>query len=105
MKRDHSMNPARIALGERDRETFIEPEDVYFSFASGRLAYDCVSCNAKCCRGFGYLVTGSKEVALQIEMRRQLPLFVATSGNQRSRPGFRGELSARMLLPQCEWPL
>jgi Putative zinc- or iron-chelating domain len=63
----------------------IQPKDVYFTFASGRLNYDCVTCNAKCCRGFGYLVT-RPEMQRQLELRPSLPLFVDRSGQHEGAP-------------------
>lgn len=58
-------------------------EDVYFAFATGRFDYDCVTCNAKCCRGHGYLTSVGKELVSQMKMRAGLPLFLeATSGQQ-----------------------
>jgi len=54
----------------------VEAEDVYFAFGAGRLSYDCVTCNAKCCRGWGYLTTAGKELGRQLELRPSLPLFV-----------------------------
>ena len=60
---------------------------IYFPFPSGRLGYDCVTCQAKCCRGFGYMTTVGAELDRQFEMRPTLPLFVSppdprTSGGQ-----------------------
>jgi len=66
-----------VVLHEVDGSPSVNPADVYFTFGDGRLAYDCVSCNAKCCRGFGYFVTAGPELARQVESRRSLPLFVA----------------------------
>ena len=67
-------------------QTILEA-DVYFPFPSGRLGYDCVTCQAKCCRGFGYMTTVGAELDRQFEMRPTLPLFVSppdprTSGGQ-----------------------
>lgn len=50
--------------------------DVYFAFPSGRLSYDCVSCNATCCRGHGYELGSDPEIRQQLAMRRSLPLFL-----------------------------
>ncbi|MDB4912369.1 MAG: hypothetical protein JWM95_13 [Gemmatimonadetes bacterium] len=54
----------------------VDGNDVYFPFASGRLAYDCVSCGAKCCRGHGFSMTNGVELVEQIKMRPSLPLFM-----------------------------
>ncbi|MGQ0640965.1 MAG: YkgJ family cysteine cluster protein [Gemmatimonadaceae bacterium] len=79
-----------IAVFEPGHQTSIPPHDVYFAFASGRFAYDCVSCGAKCCRGFGYLVTDQKELSLQTQMRRHLPLFAAETINNGIRHEYIG---------------
>ncbi len=55
----------------------VAPEHVYFAFASGRLSYDCVSCNAQCCRGHGYLVTIGPELDRQLAVRPELRFFLA----------------------------
>jgi hypothetical protein len=48
---------------------------VYFAFASGRFSYDCVACQAKCCRGHGYALRGS-ELLVQLSARKSVALFV-----------------------------
>lgn len=50
--------------------------DVYFSFASGRFAYDCVSCQSKCCRGFGYELQGGTVARAQLAARPALAMFL-----------------------------
>lgn len=54
----------------------IAPDHVYFAFASGRLSYDCVSCNAQCCRGHGYLVTIGRDLDRQLAVRPELRFFL-----------------------------
>lgn len=39
----------------------VRGSDVYFSFGNGRLAYDCPSCGALCCRGHGYRLQAGVE--------------------------------------------
>lgn len=78
-----AMDDRSIRLHEPSTATIIRAEDVYFTFATGRLSYDCVTCNAKCCRGFGYLATAGKELERQLEMRPSLPLFVEPESNPR----------------------
>jgi Fe-S-cluster containining protein len=55
----------------------IPSANVYYAFGDGRFPYDCVSCNAKCCRGYGYLAAAGAEFDRQVNMRRTLPLFAA----------------------------
>jgi hypothetical protein len=50
--------------------------DVYFAFGSGRLHYDCVSCNAQCCRGHGYTVSGGYELQSQVKLSPSIRLFI-----------------------------
>jgi len=57
-------------------------EDVYFAFASGRFDYDCITCNAKCCRGHGYLISAGKELVSQVKMRTGLPLFLEAANGR-----------------------
>jgi len=64
-----------IRIREPSATVTISRSNVYFAFGSGLLAYDCVSCGAKCCRGFSYKSIAS-EPARQIDMRRALPVFV-----------------------------
>ena len=48
---------------------------VRFTFATGRLGYDCVSCGFQCCRGHGYGLKPT-ELALQLRLRPALKVFV-----------------------------
>src|SRR6476659_5582028 len=73
MRKDAAAIELRAATGT----TTITRDDVYFTFADGRLAYDCVTCSAKCCRGFGYLITSREGLGRHLELRRALPLFVS----------------------------
>ena len=67
-------NPISIREGTEGRE--ISGDRVFFTFASGRLAYDCVTCQATCCRGHGYNVNSTDELRRQIENAPGLALFV-----------------------------
>jgi Fe-S-cluster containining protein len=70
---DGSMRSIRLhAHGAID----ITEDRVYFPFASGVFEYDCVRCNAKCCRGYGYLAATATELRTQARLRPTLPLFV-----------------------------
>lgn len=53
----------------------VKPENIYFTFASGRMAYDCVACNARCCCGYGYSARRA-EVDLQVKVRPSLRFFL-----------------------------
>jgi len=57
----------------------VPAENVYFTFASGRLGYDCVTCGAKCCRGYGYISAVGEELELQLRKRPTLKFFVRMS--------------------------
>lgn len=39
----------------------ISDDTVYFAFADGCYSFDCVQCDAQCCRGHGYVVQGGRE--------------------------------------------
>lgn len=61
--------------------TVIRPEDVYFAFASGQLAYDCIACKAKCCRGHGFLARTVGELPAQLTSRPELVVFLEDSAS------------------------
>ena len=67
-----------IDIREPGASASIPASDVYFAFASGRLSYDCVSCNAQCCRGHGYFITRTRELGSHAR-RPGLPLFIGVS--------------------------
>ncbi len=70
------MTDARdILLHGENRELRIPASNVYFAFASGRLAYDCVTCGSKCCRGYGYALDGEQALH-QLTRRPTLRFFV-----------------------------
>ena len=48
----------------------------YFAFASGALAYDCLSCGAECCKGHGYALGGSESIDRLLQAAPALRLFV-----------------------------
>ena len=54
----------------------IDSRDVYFTFASGRFDYDCVACNAQCCRGFGYSLKPGVQLAAQLRSSSSVRFFV-----------------------------
>jgi Fe-S-cluster containining protein len=70
-----------ILLGKSGRVPF---DHVYFAFASGRFEYDCVSCNAQCCRGHGYRLDAGAELDSQKALAPHLMFFMRPS---RSRSG------------------
>ncbi len=53
----------------------VNEHNVYFAFPNGRLTYDCVSCNATCCRGHGYLLGKPSESDTHLHYRPNLHLF------------------------------
>lgn len=54
----------------------IHPSAVFFAFANGRLSYDCVRCNAQCCRGHGYSPQTATELSAQLELRPSVKFFL-----------------------------
>ncbi|WP_309668990.1 YkgJ family cysteine cluster protein [Gemmatimonas sp.] len=62
--------------GEARTPYRLTPEHVYFTFASGRLSYDCASCGSTCCRGHGYAVN-SQDALVQLTRRPHLRFFLA----------------------------
>jgi len=72
-----------IRLHQPSGNVDIQTKNVFFTFGDGRLSYDCVSCQSKCCRGHGYLATFGTELETQLRLRPSLPLFLEPSG----RPG------------------
>jgi hypothetical protein len=65
-----------VQLHARNPETVIASQNVFFTFASGRLRYDCLECDAQCCRGHGFQAAGGSELLYQLERRPQLRFFL-----------------------------
>lgn len=63
--------------------------NVYFAFGSGRLAYDCVTCNAQCCRGHDYLVQIGHELQSQLATRPELSIFVESRDQESPGEGYK----------------
>jgi len=63
----------------------VSDSEVAFAFASGRLAYDCARCGAKCCRGYGYAASSTGELAYQLSVSPHLALFVDGSISHSTR--------------------
>lgn len=74
----------------------IDPKNIYFAFASGRFAYDCVACSAKCCRGFGYRVDVGRELAAQTRSHPAIEVFV-----DRVQEGVFNQVAVRNCPPEC----
>jgi hypothetical protein len=55
----------------------LSEDNVYFAFPDGQLAYDCVSCNATCCRGYGYALGRPSELQAVLHARPNMHLFIA----------------------------
>jgi Fe-S-cluster containining protein len=51
-------------------------EHVYFAFESGRFSYDCISCGAKCCRGFGFQIGGAQEIRRHLKAHPAFGVFL-----------------------------
>jgi len=60
-----------VSVWGADGEVRVPRRHVHFLFGSGRLAYDCVTCEAKCCKGAGF------EVAVGAELDRCLQIAPA----------------------------
>jgi hypothetical protein len=54
----------------------IPADRVVFAFASGRFAYDCVGCDAQCCRGHGFDLHGTAELARHLKATPSLVFFL-----------------------------
>ena len=75
------MSSTRPVVLHRQRPPIAVPgANVYFAFPSGRLAYDCATCGAKCCRGFGYMLNDAAELRQQLSRRPSLKFFVRPVG-------------------------
>lgn len=59
-------------------------DHIYFTFPSGRLTYDCVTCNAQCCRGHGYLLNRDLQADAHLRSRPNLHLFVGPDDEERN---------------------
>lgn len=70
------VNNEMILVKEGDQVREIARNRVFFTFASGRLAYDCVTCKAQCCRGYGYLLTSDEELQGQVGGSPSVALFL-----------------------------
>lgn len=67
---------AAVKLRGPNLSVDVPPSHIYFAFASGRFQYDCATCNAKCCRGHGYLINAESELPVQLSNRRAIALFM-----------------------------
>lgn len=74
-----------IRLHQASPPVDIPSDNVYFAFASGRLSYDCVTCNAKCCRGHGYLLQRRDELQRHLAIRPHLKYFIDHAGKESRR--------------------
>jgi hypothetical protein len=82
-----------LTTGQTKRE--FSADKVYFPFGSGRLDYDCVQCDAKCCHGFGYDGVVGREFDAQVQTNPAVRLFLAPCGNSG------GHFHATNLPPGC----
>src|SRR5688572_30455646 len=75
----------------------VPEENVYFAFESGRWAYDCASCGAKCCRGHGFHVASTAELDAQLTTEPAVGMFM-----QAPTRGSNSRIQAvRNLTPGC----
>lgn len=54
----------------------ISTENVFFTFPSGSLAYDCASCGSTYCRGHGFSMNRDKELPVLLGRDSSLQLFI-----------------------------
>jgi hypothetical protein len=71
-------DPREIVLAGETPAARLRARDVYFPFASGRFAYDCVSCGATCCRGHGYLLQPGRELDTQLSLAPAVRFFLSS---------------------------
>jgi Fe-S-cluster containining protein len=71
----------------------IDKPNVYFAFGDGRFGYDCVACEAQCCRGHGYRATSSAQVLYQLNRSPLMRFFTASDDGSTA--------SVRNLPPAC----
>ena len=65
-----------ICLNDKSEPVSIDPQNVYFAFADGRLSYDCISCGAQCCRGKGYLLNIETPTELHAQLKETPDLHI-----------------------------
>lgn len=85
-----------IALRGVKPPTHVPVDRVYFAFASGRLAYDCVACNAKCCRGYGYEVEVGAPLQAHLATRPAVRFFLDPADGD-----WQGSYRVRNCPPSC----
>jgi len=79
------MVPSSIEIRHDGSYLHIPRENVFFSFANGRLTYDCRACPTHCCRqGFGYWLNSEEERQSQLTDRPYLQFFLEPD----PRPGY-----------------
>jgi Fe-S-cluster containining protein len=88
---------SRQVIHLRDSGQEVTPGNVYFTFSSGALAYDCIRCNARCCRGHGYLVQARHELQAQLRVSQDLVLFLDLAPDRDAS----GSVKVRNCPPGC----
>ena len=68
-----------IVIDSKDSRT-LGYEKVMFTFGSGRLDYDCVTCGATCCRGAGFALHAGESVPRAVSTNAPFALFVERGG-------------------------
>ena len=72
--------PRTIAISVGTTSAEIRDEDVYFAFPDGSLNYDCIACNATCCRGHGFVLHSGPEVQMHLAVNPSLRFFIESCG-------------------------
>jgi Fe-S-cluster containining protein len=85
-----------IVVTHAGRTTAISRDRVYFAFGDGRLAYDCVTCGAKCCRHNGFDALVDPELQRHLAERHALRFFL-----DRCDAGADNHYHARNFDPAC----
>ena len=65
-----------IVVTHSGRTTAISRDRVYFAFGDGRLAYDCVTCGAQCCRHHDFEALVDPELQRHLAGRHALRFFL-----------------------------
>ena len=89
--------PDTVRLESSSGYRDIPADDIYFAFPDGGITYDCVECNGTCCRGNGYSLNRSNELAVHIQNNPTIHLFAQYDLGQTTE----ANISIANFLPSC----
>lgn len=69
----------QVVLNAVERPVHLNSSSVYFTFADGRLHYDCEACGAQCCRGHGYELQAGLELETHLSSSASVRFFLDPS--------------------------